>query len=122
MDADSKNIEELEVHADETRYRPRKSTEELAKLGAVNELEFQNYQGMMPEMEEDRLVIDDISHYEMERLLEIYKPAIFCAGIKEKYAVQKWGSPASSYTATTTAGPMPASREPSTSIVRSIVW
>jgi nitrogenase molybdenum-iron protein alpha chain len=46
---------------------------------------------MMPEMEEDRLIIDDISHYETERLLEIYQPAIFCAGIKEKYAVQKWG-------------------------------
>ena len=27
------------------------------------------------------------------RLLELYKPAIFCAGIKEKYAVQKMGIP-----------------------------
>jgi nitrogenase molybdenum-iron protein alpha chain len=91
VDADSKNIEELEVRPDETRYRPRKSAEELTKLSVVTELEFQNYVGMMPEMEEDRLVIDDISHYEMERLLEIYKPEIFCAGIKEKYAVQKLG-------------------------------
>jgi nitrogenase molybdenum-iron protein alpha chain len=91
VDADSKNIEELEVHPDETRYRPRKSEEELARLGAISELEFRDYKGMMPEMEEDRLIIDDISHYETERLLEIYQPAIFCAGIKEKYAVQKWG-------------------------------
>ena len=42
-------------------------------------------------MEDGRLIIDDISHYETERLLELYKPAIFCAGIKEKYAVQKLG-------------------------------
>ena len=48
---------------------------------------------MMPEMEDGTLVIDDISHHETERLLEIYKPAIFCAGIKEKYAVQKMGIP-----------------------------
>jgi len=91
VDADSKNIEELEVSRDELRYRPRKTEEEIAKLAAITELEFMDYKGMMPEMEDDRLVIDDISHYETERLLEIYKPAIFCAGIKEKYAVQKMG-------------------------------
>ena len=39
------------------------------------------------------LVIDDISHYETERLLEIYKPDVFCAGIKEKFVVQKMGIP-----------------------------
>jgi nitrogenase molybdenum-iron protein alpha chain len=39
------------------------------------------------------LVIDDISEHETERLLEIYKPSIFCAGIKEKFAVQKAGIP-----------------------------
>ncbi len=33
----------------------------------------------------DTLVIDDLSHHETERLLEIYRPDIFCAGIKEKY-------------------------------------
>lgn len=91
VDADSKNIEELEVHPDETRFRPRQSPEALAKLAAISELEFRDYRGMMPEMEDGRLIIDDISHYETERLLEIYKPAIFCAGIKEKFAVQKMG-------------------------------
>jgi nitrogenase molybdenum-iron protein alpha chain len=93
VDADSRNIEELEVERDETRYRARKSDEEKAQLAAINDLEFMDYKGMMPEMEEDRLVIDDISHHETERLLELYKPAIFCAGIKEKYAVQKMGVP-----------------------------
>jgi nitrogenase molybdenum-iron protein alpha chain len=93
LDADSRNIEEVEVHRDETRYRARKSDEEKARLAAINDLEFMDYKGMMPEMEDDRLVIDDISHHETERLLQLYKPAIFCAGIKEKYAVQKMGIP-----------------------------
>ena len=44
-------------------------------------------------MENDSLIIDDISQAESERLIEIYKPDIFCAGIKEKYAVQKSGTP-----------------------------
>ena len=104
-DADSKNIEELEVHRDELRYRPRKTEEEKAKLGAIEDLEFMDYKGMMPEMEEDRLVIDDISHYEAERLLEIYKPAIFCAGIKEKYAVQKMGIPSKQLHSYDSGGP-----------------
>jgi nitrogenase molybdenum-iron protein alpha chain len=93
VDADSKNIEELKVQADELRYRPRKSEEELARLAADAELEFRDYKGLMTEMDSETLVIDDISHHETERLLEIYRPAIFCAGIKEKYAVQKLGIP-----------------------------
>jgi nitrogenase molybdenum-iron protein alpha chain len=56
-------------------------------------IDVHGYQGMMPDMEEGTLVIDDIYHFETERLLEIYKPDIFCAGIKEKYAVQKAGIP-----------------------------
>jgi nitrogenase molybdenum-iron protein alpha chain len=93
VDADSKNIEELEVVPDPARYRPRKSAEELARLAAEAELEFRDYIGLMPEASDDQLVIDDISHYETERLLELYKPDIFCAGIKEKYGVQKMGIP-----------------------------
>jgi nitrogenase molybdenum-iron protein alpha chain len=92
VDADSRNIEELEVTADETRYSPRRGPGELVQLEAQG-LEFSGYRGMMPEMEDGTLVIDDIYHVEAERLLEIYKPDIFCAGIKEKYAVQKAGIP-----------------------------
>jgi len=92
VDADSRNIEELEVVPDPARYAPRKGPDELVQL-AADGLEFNGYQGMMPEMEEGALVIDDIYHFETERLLEIYKPDIFCAGIKEKYAVQKAGIP-----------------------------
>ena len=92
VDADSRNIEELHVVSDEKRYRPRKGPDELVQLEAAG-MEIAGYQGMMPEMEEGALVIDDIYHFEMERLLEIYKPDVFCAGIKEKYAVQKAGIP-----------------------------
>ena len=48
---------------------------------------------MMPDMKKGSIVIDDISHYESEQLIELYKPDIFCAGIKEKYVVQKMGVP-----------------------------
>lgn len=92
VDADSRNIEELEVHPDPERYRPRKTAEDLERLKSKG-FEFKDYDGMMKEMREKTLVIDDISQYESERLLDIYKPAIFCAGIKEKFAVQKKGIP-----------------------------
>jgi nitrogenase molybdenum-iron protein alpha chain len=93
VDADSKNIEEITVVPDPERFRARKSPEELARFQAMTEMEFRDYIGMMPEMDEDTLVVDDLSHHETERLLEIYRPDIFCAGIKEKYGVQKMGIP-----------------------------
>ncbi|MFI3292314.1 MAG: nitrogenase component I subunit alpha [Rikenellaceae bacterium] len=92
IDADSRNIEEITVTADETRYRPRKTEEELETLKA-NGMEFNNYDGLMADMQKGSLVIDDLSHYEMEKLVEMYKPDIFCAGIKEKYVIQKMGIP-----------------------------
>ena len=56
-------------------------------------------------MAEGTLVIDDISQYETERMIEIYKPAIFCAGIKEKYAIQKKGIPMKQLHSYDTGGP-----------------
>lgn len=92
IDADSRNIEEITVNKDATRYAPRKTEEELDKLRAEG-MEFNEYHGMMKDMEKGTLVIDDLSHYEMEKLIEIYKPDVFCAGVKEKYVVQKMGIP-----------------------------
>jgi nitrogenase molybdenum-iron protein alpha chain len=92
VDADSRNIEELHVEPDPEKYRPRISQDRRKEL-ASSDMELNDYYGLMSDMSENTLVIDDISHYEMERLLEIYRPAIFCAGIKEKYAVQKFGIP-----------------------------
>lgn len=92
VDADTRNIEELTVEKDATRYNPRKSPEEMAKL--VKEgFTFNDYKGMMPEMPDKTLIIDDLNHHEAEVLIEKYKPAIFCAGIKEKYVIQKSGIP-----------------------------
>jgi len=92
IDADSKNIEELKVTADPEKYNPRKSEAEIEELKAKG-LEINGYEGMMKQMMKKTLVVDDVSHYESEKLIEMYKPDIFCAGIKEKYVVQKMGVP-----------------------------
>jgi nitrogenase molybdenum-iron protein alpha chain len=92
IDADSRNIEEITVSRDETRYRPRKTEEELKALEAQG-MEFNEYHGIMKQMEKGMLVIDDLSHYEMDKLIEKYHPDVFCAGIKEKFCVQKMGVP-----------------------------
>jgi nitrogenase molybdenum-iron protein alpha chain len=92
VDADSRNIEELHVEADPERYRARMSPEDRSRREAAG-MTFNDYEGMMPEMANGALVVDDISHYETERLLEMYRPDVFCAGIKEKFAVQKMGIP-----------------------------
>ena len=92
MDADSRNIEELEVEQDPERYNPRKSPEELEKLRNSG-MEFSGYEGMMPTMKNGSLIIDDISQYETDMMIETLKPDLFCAGIKEKYAIQKHGIP-----------------------------
>ncbi|WP_372773135.1 nitrogenase molybdenum-iron protein alpha chain [Mangrovibacterium sp.] len=93
IDADTRNIEELEVTKTEN---PELWREDLvAKKAALTEAgyAFSDYQGMMPEMKKNSLVIDDVNHWETEKLIEFYKPDVFCAGIKEKYVVQKYGVP-----------------------------
>ncbi len=92
VDADSRNIEELHVEPDPERFSPRLSAEDLARLEKAG-LKLKDYDGMMADMECGALVVDDISQYETEKLIELYRPDIVCAGIKEKYAVQKSGVP-----------------------------
>ncbi len=91
VDADSRNIEELEIEKDEKLFR-QDLVEKKAKMMEKG-LEFSDYIGMMPEMKKNSLAIDDISHWEAEAIIEYYKPDIFCAGIKEKYVIQKYGVP-----------------------------
>lgn len=91
IDADTRNIEDLVVEKDETRFR-EDLVEKKAKL-VQSGYEFKDYKGMMPDMRKNSLVIDDVNHWETEKLIEFYKPDIFCAGIKEKYVVQKYGVP-----------------------------
>jgi nitrogenase molybdenum-iron protein alpha chain len=92
VDADSRNIEELHIEKDPERYKPRKTEEELARIKDKIE-EFGDYTGMLPDMKKNALMIDDVNHWETEKLVEFYKPDVFCAGIKEKYVIQKMGIP-----------------------------
>ncbi len=92
VDADSRNIEEITVEPDADMFRPRKSPEELADLEKSG-FTFKDYDGLIPDMEEKSLVIDDLNQYEAEKLVELMKPDLFCAGIKEKYSIQKLGVP-----------------------------
>ena len=92
VDADSRNIEELHVEPDPARFRPRLGETDRARLEEAG-ISLSEYEGMMAEMQGGALVIDDISQFETERLIDIYRPDIICAGIKEKFAIQKSGIP-----------------------------
>jgi nitrogenase molybdenum-iron protein alpha chain len=54
---------------------------------------FKEYDGLAIDMDKGTLIIDDINQYEAEKLVELMKPDLFCAGIKEKYSIQKLGVP-----------------------------
>jgi len=92
VDADSRNIEELEVGADPVKFRPRKTPEQMEALQAGG-FNFKDYDGMMVEMKKSTLIIDDISHHEIEKLIELYKPDIVGSGIKDKFVIEKFGVP-----------------------------
>ncbi|MEF3696857.1 nitrogenase molybdenum-iron protein alpha chain [Desulfolutivibrio sp.] len=92
VDADSRNIEELEIEPDPVRYNPRKTPEQMKAL-EDKDVRFKVYEGMIGEMKKEALIIDDINQYETHRIIELMKPDIFCAGIKEKYIIQKMGVP-----------------------------
>jgi len=92
LDADSRNIEELEVEADATRFKPRRSAKQIEALKKGG-FQFKHYDGLTPDMDKETLIIDDLNQYEAEKLVEIMQPDIFCAGIKEKYSIQKLGVP-----------------------------
>ena len=83
---------------------------------------FKEYEGMMAEMDNGALVIDDISQFETERLIELYQPDIVCAGIKEKYIIQKSGVPMKQLHSYDYSGPYAALKAPSTSTGRSTAW
>lgn len=90
-DADSRNIEEIIVERDEKRFRPRmplEQMEEQQKAGLLG-----SYDGMIPEMKHGAMIIDDISHVELEQLILRFKPDVVCSGIKDKYVIEKFGVP-----------------------------
>jgi nitrogenase molybdenum-iron protein alpha chain len=92
VDADSRNIEELTVTPDAQRFRLRRDSEQVQALEAAG-LRFKEYEGMVPDMDAGTLVIDDLNQFEAETLVQAFRPDIFCAGIKEKFSMQKLGIP-----------------------------
>jgi nitrogenase molybdenum-iron protein alpha chain len=92
VDADSRNIEEIDVQPDEKRYQPRLDEESKRQLEDQG-LSFKDYEGMIKDMGNGSLVIDDLNQFEAETLVKLLKPDLFCAGIKEKYTIQKLGVP-----------------------------
>lgn len=92
IDADSRNIEELTIVQDPERFNVRNTVERKVSLEESG-FTFSDYEGMMRQMKKDTLVIDDISHHEMEKLIELYKPDVIGSGIKDKYVIEKMGVP-----------------------------
>lgn len=88
-DADSKNIEEISVER-AVGYDDRYSVEELTGLRNQG-VELDTYNGMIKDMKEGYMVVDDYNMFETDQLIEEYKPDIFFSGIKDKYAIQHGG-------------------------------
>lgn len=88
-DADSKNIENLQLEPDEQHYRLVLSREKYEELKSKIPINY--FGGMIKAMKNKSVVIDDINHYEIDEFMKLLKPDIFCAGIKEKYQIHKMG-------------------------------
>lgn len=90
VDADSRNIEELDVEPDSERYQPPEANvlQQLREEGVISE-----YQGMMPDMGEGTLLVDNISHHELDILIKRFQPDLIGSGIKDKYVIEKFGVP-----------------------------
>lgn len=91
MDADTKNIEQMSPVKDEQYYHLTVSKEHFDSLLGKTELEY--YKGMFKDMGDGTIVVDDFNHYETEKLIELFNPSIFYSGIKDKYMIQKTGTP-----------------------------
>lgn len=91
-DADSKNIPELHVSPDEKFFKLKISPEKAEEL--KKKIPLSNYPGMIMEMKDGHLIVDDLNHFETEEFIRLLKPDIFASGIKDKYVVQKMGIPA----------------------------
>ncbi|WHH56964.1 nitrogenase molybdenum-iron protein alpha chain [Petroclostridium sp. X23] len=88
-DADSKNIESITVEKDEKHYRVFLTPERYEQLKKEMPLDY--YSGMIKEMPDNSIIVDDLNHYETEEFLKILKPDVFFSGIKDKYVAQKAG-------------------------------
>ena len=92
LDADSRNIPELQMEADAVHYRRKITDEDRARLDSQG-IKLGYYEGLNCNMVEGGLVVDDLNHYETEQFIEKLHPSIFSSGIKDKYVVNKMGIP-----------------------------
>jgi len=90
-DADSKNIPDLHVEPDEKFFKLKISPEKAEEL--KKKIPLSNYSGMITDMKDGTIVVDDLNHFETEEFIKLLKPDIFASGIKDKYVVQKMGIP-----------------------------
>lgn len=87
--ADNKNIESITVEKDEVNYKMYLSEEKYEEL--KKELPLGEYKGMISDMKDGSIVIDDLNHYETEEIIKALKPDLFGSGIKDKYIAHKMG-------------------------------
>lgn len=88
-DADNKNIEQITVQPDPQKFKAILTEEQLEELRKIIPVE--KYDGMIRDMEQGAVVVDDFNHYETEAFLHMLKPDIFYSGIKDRYVLQKAG-------------------------------
>lgn len=88
--ASSGMLEDLHFEMEEG-FEPAISEERMQEL--KEKLGLMSYEGMMPEMKDGTIAVDDLNHYETEFLIKELKPDLFCSGIKDKYMAQKMGIP-----------------------------
>ncbi len=89
-DADSKNIESIEVEPDPRYYKVLLTEEQKAAL-LEKGVALNYYEGMFKGMEEGAIITDDLNHFETEEFLKVLKPDVFFSGIKDKFVTQKNG-------------------------------
>ncbi len=89
VDADSRNIEEITVEKDEKHYSVRIPESRIEAL--KDSVEWAGYEGLLSEMKDGSLIIDDLNHVETEEIINLLKPEFFGSGVKDKYMIQKMG-------------------------------
>lgn len=89
LDADTRNIEEITVEKDEKNYSLRIPESRATELKA--KMDWSDYKGLIKEMKDGSLIIDDLNHFETEEIIKLLKPEFFGSGVKDKYIIQKMG-------------------------------
>jgi len=97
VDADSKNIPELHLTPDAEKFQEahvhlNMSKEKYEDINKKVQLGY--YEGMIPDMKDGEVMIDDCNHHELEKMIKVLKPDLVFAGVRDKYYVQKLGVPA----------------------------